>query len=96
MLQDARTLLEFSRTKLNLANDAHRKRRRETRRRHLVDARTLLELARTLDWLGAPMAEVEAAYDRAISLIPQERGFVREPEQSRAQRRKRGSDRIAQ
>ena len=44
------------------------------------------ELARTLDWLRAPMAEVEAAYGRAISLMPQEERFVRELEQVRGRR----------
>ena len=105
--QDARALLEFSQTKLKLAQEAHRRRQRETNRRLLVEARALLErvvqmeaspvrhgwawreLARTLDWLRAPMTEVEAAYDRAISLIPHETRFVRELEQFRTRRRRR-------
>ena len=47
------------------------------------------EMARTLDWLRAPMAEVEAAYGRAISLMPQEERFVRELEQVRGRRQSR-------
>ena len=51
------------------------------------------ELARTLNWLRAPMAEVDAAYGRAISLMPQEKRFVRElelvRERRQVQRRKR-------
>ena len=108
VFQDARALLEFSQTKLRLAAEAHRKRRRETNRRLLVEARTMLErvvqmdaspvrhgwawreLARTLDWLRAPMAEVEAAYGRAISLMPQEERFVREAEQARERRQSQG------
>lgn len=104
VFQDARALLEFSQTKLRLASEAHRKRQRETNRRLLVEARTMLErvvqmnaspvrhgwawreLARTLDWLRSPMAEVEAAYGRAISLMPQEERFVRELEQVRGRR----------
>ena len=107
VFQDARALLEFSQTKLNLATEAYRKHQSETNRRLLVEARKLLEravqmeaspvrhgwawreLARTLDWLSAPMAEVEAAYGRAISLIPYEKRFVLELEQLRARRRKR-------
>ena len=107
VFQDPRALLEFSQTKLRLASEAHRKRQRETNRRLLVEARTMLErvvqmnastvrhgwawreLARTLDWLRAPMAEVEAAYGRAISLMPQEDRFVRELEQSRGRRQGR-------
>lgn len=107
VFQDARALLEFSQTKLKLANEAHRNRQGNISRRFLVEARNLLErvvqmeaspvrhgwawreLARTLDWLRAPMAEVEAAYDRAISLIPHERRFVDELERLRARRRRR-------
>ena len=44
------------------------------------------ELARTLDWLRTPVAEVEAAYGRAISLMPQEERFVRELEQIKERR----------
>ena len=107
VFQDARALLEFSQTKLKLANEAHQRRQRETNRRLLVEARQLLErvvqmeaspvrhgwawreLARTLDWLRAPMAEVEAAYRRAISLIPQKKRFVRELDQIRERRQRR-------
>ena len=104
VFQDARALLEFSQTKLRLAREAHWRCRKETNRRLLVEARTMLErvvqmdasplrhgwawreLARTLDWLRAPMAEVEAAYGRAISLMPQEERFVRELERVRERR----------
>ena len=33
------------------------------------------ELARTLEWLGRPRDEVEAAYGSAIKLAPQENRF---------------------
>jgi ATP-dependent DNA helicase RecG len=33
------------------------------------------DLARTLDWLGAPSSEIETAFLRAISLLPEERRF---------------------
>ncbi len=38
------------------------------------------DLARALDWLGAPVREVEAAYRRAIGFLPGETRFVRELE----------------
>ena len=101
---DPRALLEFARTKLVLANEAHRRRRHDLNRRFLSEARALLErviqldasstrhawawreLARTLRWLRAPAAEVEAAYRRAISLLPEEQRFVQELETIRASR----------
>ena len=45
------------------------------------------ELARTLDWLRAPVREVEDAWCRAIGLLPDEPRFVRERERMRAGRR---------
>ena len=111
VFQDARALLEFAQTKLRLAGDANRKRQRETNRRLLVEARTLLErvvqmeaspvrhgwawreLARTLDWLRAPLAEVETAYGRAISLMPQENRFVQELGRIKERRLERGAAR---
>ena len=45
------------------------------------------ELARTLDWLRAPVREVEDAWRRAIELLPDEPRFVRERERMRATRR---------
>ena len=36
------------------------------------------DLARTLNWLRAPLGEVEAAYRRAIELLPDEPRFVAE------------------
>ena len=44
------------------------------------------ELARTLRWLRAPLREVEAAYRRAIDLLPEERRFARELERILASR----------
>ena len=114
VFQDARALLEFSQTKLKLANEAHNKHQKETKRRLLVEARELLErvvqmdaspvrhgwawreLARTLNWLRVPMAEVEAAYERAISFIPHEKRFVQELEQFRVRKQKRRSGRNTQ
>lgn len=98
---DPRALLEFARTKLVLANEAHRQRRHGLNRRFLSEARALLErviqldasatrhawawreLARTLRWLRAPAAEVEAAYRKAIDLLPEEQRFVQELERTR-------------
>ena len=42
------------------------------------------ELARTLNWLRAPVREVEGAYRKAIDLLPDEPKFVRELERMRA------------
>ena len=39
------------------------------------------ELARTRDWLGAPARDVEDAYNKAITLLPQESRFVDELQQ---------------
>ena len=36
------------------------------------------ELARTLRWLRAPLREIEAAYRRAIDLLPEETRFAQE------------------
>ena len=44
------------------------------------------DLARTLDWLRAPVREVEEAYRRAIDLLPEEPRFVREMVKMRASR----------
>jgi len=95
---NARALLEFAQTKLQLAGDADRSGQGETNRRLLQEARTLLErvlqmetspvrhgwawrdLARVLDWQHAPKGEIEAAYKRAIALMPQEERFARELE----------------
>ena len=102
---DPRALLEFAQTKLVLANEAYRQRRRDLNRRFLTEARALLErvvqldasptrhawawreLARTRRWLRAPLQEVEAAYRRAIDLLPEERRFARELERILASRR---------
>ena len=45
------------------------------------------ELARTRNWLQAPVGEVEGAYRRAIELLPDEPRFVRELKKMRAARR---------
>ena len=45
------------------------------------------ELARTLNWLRAPVGEVEGAYRKAIDLLPGEPRFVREMEKALADRR---------
>ena len=42
------------------------------------------ELARTLNWLRAPVREVEGAYRKAIDLLPDEPKFVQELERMRA------------
>ena len=44
------------------------------------------ELARTLQWLRAPVREIEEAYRRAIELLPEERRFRREMERVPAAR----------
>ena len=95
---DPRGLLEFAQTKLWLASEANQQGQRDSNRRFLAEARTLLErviqmeaspvrhawawreLARTLRWLGMPAREVEHAYQRAISLLPDEPRFVKELE----------------
>ena len=109
---DSRALHEFAQTKMRLAQDARRQRRRawhEVNRRLLMEARGLLErvmqmdasstrhawawrdLARTLNWLRAPATEVEAAFERAIGLLPGESRFVDELEQFRGRQRGRRS-----
>lgn len=93
--RDSRALLEYARTKFDLALAAHGD------RRLLVEARTLLEralqldayrarkawiwreMARTLTWLGAPLPAVEAAYRKAIELLPSEERFQKDLEQLR-------------
>jgi ATP-dependent DNA helicase RecG len=93
---DSRALHEFAQSKLYLANEAYRQRRRDLNRRFLTEARPLLEgaiqleaaparhawawrdLARTLNWLRAPLGEVEAAYRKAIELLPYEPRFATE------------------
>ncbi len=102
---DPRALHEFAQTKLWLANEAHWKRRRDSNRRFLTEARALLErviqldaaparhawasrdLARALNWLRAPVREVEAAYRKAIELLPDEPRFVQELGEIRVARR---------
>ena len=49
VLQDSRALLEFAQTKLRLADEADEKRERESKRRFLVEARSLLERVIQLD-----------------------------------------------
>ena len=44
------------------------------------------ELARTLNWLRAPVGEVEEAYRKAIELLPDEQRFRREMERALAAR----------
>ena len=101
---DPRALLEFAQTKLWLAVEAHRYRRRDSNRRLLAEARTLLErviqldasparhawawreLARACNWLRLPVGDVEAAYRKAIELLPDESRFVRELAKVRATR----------
>ena len=103
---DPRALLEFAQTKIRLASEAHGRRQRDSNRRLLTEARTLLErvvqldasaarhawawreLARTLNWLRAPIREVEDAYRKAIGLLPDEPRFVRELEAMRASRQR--------
>ena len=102
---DARALLAFAQTKLDLAQDAHRERQHDSNRRLLTEARTLLErliqleasptrhawawreLARSLNWLRAPVKDIESAYRKAIELLPDERQFEREMEDTLAARR---------
>ena len=102
---DPRALLEFAQTKLRLAQEAWRKRQRDSNRRLLTEARSLLEravqldasptrhawawreLARTLNWLRAPVADVEDAWRRAIALLPEEQRFVDEMKKALADRR---------
>ena len=101
---DPRALHEFAQTKIWLASEAQRQRQRESNRRFLTEARSLLErvvqldasptrhawawreLARTLDWLGAPIREVEDAYSKAIECLPSEARFARELEKVRSSR----------
>jgi len=101
---DPRALHEFAQTKLWLATEAYRERRRDLSRRFLTETRPLLErviqldaaptrhawawrdLARTLNWLRAPLGEVEAAYRRAIALLPDEPRFVTELQSMQAPR----------
>ncbi len=103
---DPRALHEFAQTKLRLATEAYRRRQRDSNRRLLTEARTLLErviqldapperhawawrdLARTLNWLRAPVGEVEEAYRRAIALAPDEPRFVQDREAMRTSRQR--------
>ena len=107
---DPRALHEFAQTKLWLATEAHRQRRRDLNRRFLTEARPLLErviqleatptrhawawrdVARTLNWLRAPLGEVEAAYRRATELLPDEPRFVAELRSLQAPRNRVRSD----
>ena len=96
---DPRALHEFAQTKMWLAQEAKRNRRRSWRyanQRLLRDARGILErvtqldasrtrhawawrdLARTLNWLRAPVQEIEDAYARAMKLLPGEQRFMDE------------------
>ena len=99
---DPRALLEFAQTKIRLAQEAYWRRQRDSNRRFLTEARSLLErviqldasptrhawawreLARTLGWLRAPVRDIEAAYRKAIELLPEEPRFVREMEKTLA------------
>lgn len=45
------------------------------------------DLARTLNWLQAPVGEVESAYERAITLMPEEKRFVQELDKLKLDRR---------
>ena len=63
---DPRALLEFAQTKLWLASEAHRQRRRDTRRRFLTEARTLLERVIQLD--ASPARHAWAWRDLARTL----------------------------
>ena len=47
------------------------------------------DLARTLDWLRAPAGEVEAAFDHALRLLPDEPRFAEERERFRDRQRER-------
>ena len=107
---DPRALHEFAQTKLWLATEAYRQRRRDLNRRFLTEARPLLErviqleaaparhawawrdLARTLNWLRAPVGEVEAAYRKAIELLPDEPRFVSELWRLETPRHQRGEE----
>ena len=46
------------------------------------------ELARTLRWLGAPARDVEAAYHKAIALLPEETRFARELQEFQERQRR--------
>ena len=46
------------------------------------------ELARTLRWLGAPARDVEAAYHKAIALLPEETRFARELQELQERQRR--------
>ena len=48
------------------------------------------DLARTLNWMRAPASDVEAAFEAAIELLPQERRFPDELVAFRARRAQRG------
>lgn len=110
---DARALHEFAQTKMRLAQDALKNRRRSwqaVNRRLLVEARQLLErvlqmnasttrrawawrdLARVLNWLRLPANEVEAAFGKAIGLLPAEARFKEELRQYQARSRGRAPD----
>ena len=47
------------------------------------------DLARTLDWLRAPAGEVEAAFEHALRLLPDEPRFAEERERFRTRQRER-------
>ena len=47
------------------------------------------DLGRTLNWLRAPSCEVEAAFEHALRLLPDEPRFAEELEQSRERQRER-------
>ncbi len=102
---DARALLEFAQTKIQLSGIANKNRNSQSRRRFLNEARALLErviqldasptrhawawrdLARTLNWLRAPVKDVEDAYNRAIDFLPDEPLFVKEQQKIKFSRR---------
>lgn len=91
LFHDVRALLEFAQTKIKLAqhNRSNRtlNRRLLMEAKELLErvvrmeanttrhAWAWRELARTMKWLGHPATEVEAAYTRAIELLPGESRF---------------------
>ncbi|MDI9570101.1 MAG: ATP-binding protein [Pseudomonadota bacterium] len=94
LFHDDRALLEFAQTKIKLAqqNKSNRtlNRRLLLDAKELLErvvrmeasptrhAWAWREIARTMKWLGHPTTEVEAAYNRAIELLPGEERFKRE------------------
>ena len=95
LFYDVRALHEFAQTKINLARQNRSRqtakrllleakellerviRTEADRTRHAWAWR---DLARTIKWTGHPTSEVEAAYERAIDLLPGEPRFKKELE----------------